>query len=68
MNMNDATKMVLLESTLKEILALDEEAKRGDRPGSMPLESSLSGELLYRWLDIRSKARYLLAYYARPTR
>ena len=58
--MNDAQKAVLLEATLKEILALDEEAAKGNRPGCMPFQYALSGELRYRWIDIRVKARQLL--------
>jgi hypothetical protein len=58
--MNDAQKVALLESTLREILAIDEEAGRGNRPGCMPMQYSLSGELRYRWIDIRVKAKQLL--------
>jgi len=58
--MNDAQKVALLEGTLKEILALDEEAAKGNRPGCMPFQYALSGELRYRWIDIRVKAKQLL--------
>jgi hypothetical protein len=59
--MNDAQKAALLEATLKEILSLDEEAAKGNRPGCMPFQYALSGELRYRWIDIRVKAKQLLA-------
>ena len=58
--MNDAQKVALLESTLREILSLDEAAGRGDQPGCMPFQYALSGNLRYRWIDIRVKARKLL--------
>ncbi len=58
--MNAEQKAALLESTLREILRLDEEAARGDRPGCMPFQYALEGELRYRWIDIRVKARKLL--------
>jgi hypothetical protein len=57
---NDAQKVALLESTLREILRLDEEAGRGNKPGSMPFRYALSGDLRLRWIDIRVKAQQLL--------
>lgn len=63
--MNDAQKAALLESTLREILRLDEEAGKGNRPGCMPFQYALSGELRYRWIDIRVKAKQLLDGIAR---
>ena len=59
--MNAEQKAALLESTLREILRIDEEAARGDRPGSTPFQYALSGDLRYRWIDIRVKARKLLS-------
>lgn len=58
--MDDSKKVVLLESALREILRIDEEAGRGDRPGSTPFCYALSGELRYSWLDIRGKVKALL--------
>ena len=58
--MNDSQKAALLESTLREILRIDEEAAAGTRPGCMPFQYALSGQLRYRWIDIRVKAKQLL--------
>ena len=58
--MNADQKAALLESTLREILRLDEEAGKGERAGCMPFQYALSGELRYRWIDIRVKAKKLL--------
>lgn len=58
--MNADQKVALLESTLREILSLDETAARGDQPGCMPFQYALSGSLRYRWIDIRVKAKKLL--------
>ncbi len=58
--MNAEQKAALLESTLREILRLDEEAASGIRPGCMPFQYALEGELRYRWIDIRVKAKKLL--------
>ena len=58
--MNDAQKAALLESTLREILRIDEAAAQGNQPGCLPFQYALSGELRYRWIDIRVKARKLL--------
>jgi hypothetical protein len=58
--MDDAKKVVLLESTLREILRIDEEAGKGNAPGSVPFYYSLDGDLRYRWIDIRHRAKELL--------
>jgi hypothetical protein len=63
--MDDVKKVALLESTLREILKIDEEAGKGNTPGSMPFYYSLDGDLRYRWIDIRHRARELLKGEAR---
>ena len=63
--MEDSKKVVLLESTLREILSINEKASTGSSPGSIPLECALEGDLLYRWIDIREKAKGLLRGEAR---
>ena len=63
--MDDSKKVVLLESTLREILSINDAASKGNEPGSIPLECALEGSLLYRWIDIREKAKGLLKGEAR---
>jgi hypothetical protein len=63
--MDDSKKVVLLESTLREVLRINDEAAKGDEPGSIPFECALEGDLLYRWIDIREKAKGLLRGEAR---
>jgi hypothetical protein len=58
--MNDAQKVALLEGTLREVLRINDEASKGHTPGSLPLEVSLEGSLLYAWIDVREKAKGLL--------
>jgi hypothetical protein len=64
-HMDDSKKVVLLESTLREILRINEEAGKNAAYGSIPLECALDGTLLYRWIDIREKAKGLLKGEAR---
>lgn len=63
--MDDSRKVVLMEATLREILKINDAAIKGDVPGSIPLECALEGDLLYRWIDIREKAKRLLKGEAR---
>jgi len=58
--MDDARLAAMAESLIRDILRLDEEAGKGNQPGCMPLQYALSGELRYRWIDIRVKAKQLL--------
>ena len=58
--MNDTQKIALLEATLREILKVDEDAAKGNVPGCMPFQYALDGELRYRWIDIKMKAKQLL--------
>lgn len=63
--MDDSKKVVLLESTLREILSINDAAGKGNAPGCLPLEVALDGSLLWRWVDIREKAKGLLKGEAR---
>ena len=62
--MDDSKKVVLLESTLREILRINDAASKGST-GSIPLETALYGDLFYSWIDIREKAKLLLKGQAR---
>ncbi len=58
-SVDDKRRIALLEATLREIIRIDKEAET-DQFGSMSMETSLDGQLLKQWRNIKRKAEHLL--------